>query len=67
MQPRKRRTDTAAKQKVPNSNRHGDIVRQSQKKDAKQKYVRSAVSSSVVAKDLAASLQTSLKRISAEP
>jgi hypothetical protein len=37
MQPKKRRTDTAAKQKGPNSSKHGDIVKQSQKKDAKQK------------------------------
>jgi hypothetical protein len=67
MQPRKRRTDTAAQQKGPNSSKHGDIVKHSQKKDAKQKDASNAASSSLTAKDRAANLQTSLKRISVEP
>jgi hypothetical protein len=67
MQPRKRRTDTAGKQKAPNSSKHGDIVKQSQKKDAKQKDASNAASSSLTVKDRAANLQTSLKRIFVEP
>jgi hypothetical protein len=67
MQPRKRRTDTAVRQKGPNSSKHGDIVTQSQKKEAKEKDVSNAASSSSTVKDRAANLQMSLKRLSVEP
>ena len=59
--------DTAVKQKGPNSTRHGDIVKQSQKKDAKQNDASNAASSSGAFKDLVANLQTSSKRLSVEP